>query len=524
MTPEILAVRARLRDDFQFYAQHAIKIRTKEGDIRPLLLNRAQLHLILTAEHQLRAEGRVRIVLLKARQQGLSTVVGARLYHHVSQRPATKAIVVTHHATSTKALFEMTKMFHAQCPEILRPSTKYSSVKELQFDLLNSGYMVATAGGDSIARGETLRLAHISELAFWPRAGAKANLGGLLEAVPNGPGTEVYIESTANGVSGLFYDYWREAVAGKNGYIPVFCPWFWGEGYREPVPPGFIRTPEEEALMAEFGDDGLVDDEQLQFRRMKIAEKGLELFHQEYPATPDEAFLTTGRPVFDPRLLLQERPKTPLSQLALEGEDWNPHLRGELKLYHPVDPEMRYVIGADVGMGVKRDFSVAQVLDLKKRQVAVWRGQVDPDYYATVLLHLGNYFNQARIAVESNNHGILTCSRLGKDFAYPDFYQETVVDKTTEEESTRLGFSTNTKTKPLVIDQLRAALREGEIEINDQTTLDEMRSYIVNESGAMEAERGCYDDCVMSLAIAHHIHEGIWEPIPTEDGHYVDFE
>lgn len=175
-------------------------------------------------------------------------------------------------------------------------------------------------------------------------------------------------------------------------------------------------------------------------------------------------------------------------------------------------------------MGVKRDWSVAQVLDQKKRQVAVWRGQVDPDYYATVLLHLGRRYLDARIAVESNNHGILTCTRLGKDFNYPDFYQDTVYDKTVDQETSRLGFSTNVKTKPLVIDQLRAALREGEIEINDRITLEEMRSYIVTETGAMEAEKGCHDDCVMSLAIANHIHEGIWEPIPVTDEHYASFE
>ena len=78
------------------------------------------------------------------------------------------------------------------------------------------------------------------------------------------------------------------------------------------------------------------------------------------------------------------------------------------------------------------------------------------------------------------------------------------------------------KTKPLVIDQLRASMREGELQLNDKTTIREMLTYIVTESGAMEAEAGCFDDCVMSLALANHIHEGAWEPVDVADEHYIE--
>lgn len=524
MTLDRNAIRRRFRDDFSFYCEKAMKIRTKEGEIKAFTLNRAQLRLLDIIEGQLAATGWVRIIILKARQMGLSTAIGARQYFNVSQRKAAKAIVVTHHADSTRALFDMTKRFHDECPEVLRPQTKYSSRRELQFQLLNSGYSVATAGGDSIGRSETFTHAHLSELAFWPKSNAEANFNGLMQAVPDVAGTEVYIESTANGISGLFYDLWQGAISGRNGYIAVFLPWFFEAKYRLPAPADFVRSDEEEELIARHSAEGLVDNDQLQFRRQKIATVGPELFQQEYPATAEEAFLTTGRPVFDSRVLSKITAAEPLEQLALENETWSPHSRGELLTYLPLDTAHRYVIAADVGMGVKRDWSVAQVLDEKKRQVAVWRGQVDPDYYATILLHLGRRYNDARIAVESNNHGILTCVRLGKDFAYPDFYQDTIYDKAIDQETQRLGFSTNVKTKPMVIDQLRAALREGEITLYDRTTLEEMRSYIVTESGGMEAEKGCHDDCVMSLAIANHIHEGIWEPIPVTDEHYASFE
>ncbi len=176
-------------------------------------------------------------------------------------------------------------------------------------------------------------------------------------------------------------------------------------------------------------------------------------------------------------------------RLALEGEEFVNNRRGELSTYLPHDEGERYVIGADVAMGVRNgDFSVAQVLDSKKRQVAVWRGQVHPDYFSEVLYALGMFYNEALIICENNSHGILTCTRLGKDMAYPHFYTEVQVDKITDKETVKLGFTTTAKTKPLVIDQLRASMREEELSLNCKTTIREMMTYIVTESGSMEAE------------------------------------
>jgi hypothetical protein len=430
-------------------------------------------------------------------------------------------MVITHHADSTRALFDMTKRFHEHCPEILRPHTKYSSRRELSFDVLDSSYVVATAGGDSVGRGETLTHVHASELAFWPKSTANDIWNGLIQAVPNTKGTAVFVESTANGVTGIYYDLWKGAVAGENGFVPVFIPWFTDPEYRENVPASFERTPEEDELVEKYN----LDDEQLMFRRRKIAQNGIDLFRQEYPAEPEEAFLTTGRPVFNPEQLTSclDNTRDVKERLALEGDEFVFNRRGELTTYISHDPGENYVIGADVAMGVRNgDFSVAQVLDSKKRQVATWRGQVHPDHFAQVLFALGEYYNEAFICVENNSHGILTCTRLGKDMAYPNFYQEVQHDKITDRETVKLGFTTTAKTKPLVIDQLRAAMREDELELNDKTTIREMLTYIVTESGAMEAEASCFDDCVMSLALANYVHEGAWEPVEVPNELYIE--
>jgi hypothetical protein len=521
MRTDLKAIRRRLLTDFEFYAKNCVKIRTKEGQILPFELNKVQKDLLKAVEEQMRNTGKVRVIILKARQQGLSTFVHAWLYWYLSQHKAKKGLVVAHVADSTRALFDMYKRTHAEMPEMMRPATTYSSRKELQFAGLDTGIMVATAGGDGIARGETITHTHLSEVAFWPKATAKDNLNALSQAIPNTSETAVFIESTANGMSGPFYERWMGAVDGSNGYIPFFSPWFDSDEYRVEAPANLELTPEEEDLVKRYG----LDNEQLMFRRQKISQDGREKFMQEYPANAEEAFIASGRPVFNPEQIhaMIEKSQSPLYRMAVEGRLVERHPRGELQVYRERDFKENYYIGADVAMGLRNgDYSVAQVLDGQKRQVAIWRGHVHPDYYADILQALGYYYNEARIAVENNNHGILTAVRLGRDLAYPNTYTEIGEGQLNDRESITIGFRTTTKTKPLIIDRLRAALRENELELNDVTTMREMLQFIVTESGNMEAEDGCHDDCVMSLALANHIHEGKFTPVTVTDDYYVE--
>lgn len=521
MTAKAQKIRKKLRDDFQFYSQHCLKIRTKDGNVVNLKPNTAQQQLLELINKQHEQEGKIRVIILKARQMGLSTMVGGWLYWWLSQRRAQRGMVVTHHADSTRALFDMTRRYHENCPDALKPHTKYSSRKEINFDVLDSSYVVATAGGDSIARGETITVAHLSELAFWSPSTAAENFNAIMQAIPNKPNTAVFVESTANGVSGKFYDLWKGACEGTNGFIPVFLPWYIQDEYQEEPPENMEYTPDELTLKQKCN----VTDAQLAFRRKKIAQNGLDLFRQEYPADADEAFLTSGRPIFNPDQLLKsiEDANEVKYRMALEDEQWRPHPRGELVMYEDVDPAGIYTIGADVAMGINGgDYSVAQILDGKKKLVGSYRAHVHPDYFATMLKHLGEFYNNAYIIVESNSHGLLTCTRLYKDFQYTNFHVEMVVDKMTDKEMTKLGFATTAKSKPLVINELRAAMRENEIEIHDKVTLREMLTYIETETGGMEAEQGCFDDCVMSLALANYGHQQGWEPTTINDNYYSE--
>lgn len=514
------AIRKRLYDDFEFYAKNAIKIRTKDADVRPLVLNEPQKKLHAAIEAQRKATGKVRIIILKARQQGFSTYTSGRMYWTLSQRKARKGLVVAHQADSSRTLFDMYRRTHAEMPELLKPTTSYSSRKELAFSNLDSSIMVTTAGGEGVARGETFTDAHLSECSFWPSATASDNLNALLQAIPNAPDTSIYIESTANGMSGVFYDLWKGAIEGTNGFYPFFSGWQDTPEYIEEVPEGFERTYEEEDLVKELG----LSDEQLMFRRRKIAQNGLDKFNQEYPSNAEEAFIASGRPVFDPakihKMLSECEP--PLYQMALEGQTFEKHTRGELKVWKERDLNDVYYIGADVALGIQNgDYSVAQILDSQKRLVASWRGHIHPDAYADVLYALGNYYNEATICVENNSHGLLTAIRLGRDLAYPYTYTEVAEGALNDRDSFTIGFRTTSKTKPLIIDRLRAALREDELWIKDKITLQEMLTFIVNESGNMEAEQGCHDDAVMSLCFANHIHCGKFSPIEVSNEYYT---
>jgi hypothetical protein len=312
---DLIKVRRRFYEDFNFYSARALKVRSKDKKIVPFALNTVQERFHREVEDQRRRTGRVRKIILKGRQQGFSTYVGGRTYWRDSQRSASKGMVLAHKADSTKALWEMYQRYHNNCPQQLRPSTKYASKKELSFDKLDAAITVATAGGDGVGRGEMFTDVHASELAFWPDSSAAETLSGLLDCVPPTDDTEVYIESTANGYN-EFWRLWNEAVQGRGDFEPFFAAWFESPEYRAKVPEGFERTIEEIELVHLYG----LDDEQLAWRRSKISDKGIDKFKQEYPCTPEEAFINSGRPVFDPDQLTSLIEKAP-EPIARYGRD-----------------------------------------------------------------------------------------------------------------------------------------------------------------------------------------------------------
>lgn len=526
MTPDQKAKLTRLRTDFPYWCRVAWRIIDKSGNLVPLVLNSAQLHTYRTIQEQEEAGVPIRLVILKGRQQGISTMLEAWQVWKTTKSRAKRAYVLAHLSESSDALFDMAKRGYEALPALLKPATKKANKRDLVFADLDSSLTVATAGGKGIGRGRTFQYCHASEVAFWEPSSAESNFNGLHQTIPNVPDSAMFVESTANGIGGLYHRLWTDAERGVSEFRAVFVPWFWQDEYRVEPPGEFEKTPEENNLRRDYG----LDDAQLWWRRKKVAAVGLDQFNQEYPCEPSMAFLTSGRPVFEPILVQRMLEKTPepLRRMAMEPDDDEPgkfkfveHGRGELSVFHSPVPTESYFIGADVAEGVRDgDWSVAQVLDSRRRQVAVWRGLIYPDAFAEVLATLGDLYNNALVAVELNNHGILTANVLAKQIGYPDIYTEITVDKITNEETTRLGFSTNPKSRPMILHKLRAEVRDGTMEINDRMTLKEMLSFSLNISGRMEAEAGAHDDHVMALAIANHVNDGPWVPVTNTDANY----
>jgi hypothetical protein len=296
-------IRRRLRDDFPHYAGKCLKIRSKSGAIEPLELNQAQLYLHAKLEEQREATGRVRALVLKGRQQGISTYLGGRYYWRSTHRKGLRVFILTHEQDATNNLFGMVDRYHTHCPALVKPSTGASNAKELLFDKLESGYAVGTAGAKAVGRSQTVQLFHGSEVAFWPNA--PTHFAGVVQAIPDLPGTEIVLESTANGVGGEFHERWQQAEAGIGDYQAIFIPWYWQSEYQRPVPAGFTCDEEEQ----KYRDAYELTLEQMVWRRAKIAElKDPLLFKQEYPATAAEAFQTTGHDSFiKPDVVLKAR-------------------------------------------------------------------------------------------------------------------------------------------------------------------------------------------------------------------------
>jgi len=281
-------IRQKLKNDFVHYAPRCLRIRTKEGRVAPLSLNKAQLYIHERLEAQRKEKGYVRALLLKGRQQGASTYTEARFYWKVTHRKGVRAFILTHLDDATQNLFGMAKRFHENCPERVKPTTRASNAKEIIFDRLDSSYKVSTAGSKGAGRSETLQYFHGSEVAYWPNA--DSHVAGVLQAVPLLPDTEIILESTSAGAQGRFYEMCMEAHRGHGDYQLVFVPWYWQDEYRKPVPEGFKPTADELSLKREFG----LDDAQLVWRRDKIIEFGgnVSQFRREYPFTVAEAFQT----------------------------------------------------------------------------------------------------------------------------------------------------------------------------------------------------------------------------------------
>lgn len=288
---DLAAMYGELRNDQFLFAKHCLRIRDKLGNIVPLIYNSAQTLLHETIERQVRETGRVRIIVPKGRQQGISTYFASRFYWKTALRRGQNTYILAHEQSASEALFGIVERYHRYNP--LAPTAGTSNVRELVFDKLESSYTVSTAGSKAGGRGKSMTNFHGSEVAFWPNA--REHFAASVQTVPDMDGTEIGLESTANGVTGEFYERTQDAVRGIGDYRVCFIPWYLQTEYCRIVPEGFelsTEVPEgslfsEVEYMEQFG----LTLGQMVWRRNKINElRSASLFDQEYPASLELAF------------------------------------------------------------------------------------------------------------------------------------------------------------------------------------------------------------------------------------------
>lgn len=305
LTPKQESKHAQLQTSYPFFARYALKVRGKDGQIVPFVFNTAQEYLHQRVEAQRKKIGKVRLLVLKGRQQGCSTYIAGRFYHRTTRNSGRATFILSHEADTTEKLFQMVERFHENCPPPLKPPTDIANRRRMIFAGLNSEYFVGTAGNKDVGRGGTVQFFHGSEVAFWENTDGITT--GVMQSVPDLPDTEIFLESTANGMGNYFYQQCMQAMQGKGEYELVFIPWYWQSEYRKGAPSDLIRSVEEEKLVELYG----LDNDQIYWRRMKIVALGSEWkFKQEYPCNAIEAFQTSGDSLINPERVMVARKST----------------------------------------------------------------------------------------------------------------------------------------------------------------------------------------------------------------------
>jgi len=527
---EMLADKALL-DEVRDYPEKLIELAfivvDKNQKTMPFFLNDVQEEFIdtLNKAKQDFIDGLITdisLLVLKGRQQGFTTLVTAYQLACCILNRNFQGYTLADKSDNSEAIFQNKAKFpYSQLPDLLKPTEKYNNRKQLLFEKINSSWAVDTATKD-VGRSRTVNFFHGSECAFWQNGIAPVQ-GALGEAFTKNC-IKIY-ESTANGYND-FQKMWDSGV-----HINCFYEWWRTKEYNisfrnEDIKESFLHEIDTKKgwiwdRLRWLRDDKGLAPEQLYWYYNKY-DKYLDkdLIKQEYPCTPHEAFLLSGKNVFDTSVILERlsRLKKPIKVgyfkyeydgLKISNIEWVNDKNGYIKIYGvPNVPEFtQYCIGGDTS-GEGSDYFTGHVLDAKTGvQVAHLKHQFDADQYTRQMYCLGKYYKDALIGIEANfdSYPIKELQRLG----YPKQYTREAQDTYTGKTEKRFGFNTTSLTRPTIISRLIEIVREHSDTINDRETLEELLTIIRNEKGRIEAPEGGHDDDMMGLAIAHEIRDQV---------------
>lgn len=547
----------------------------KEQNTVPFFLNEVQREFIslLNKDKILFDEGKklhLKYLILKGRQAGFTSFINAYQLACAITQVNFSGYTLADNADNTESIFsDKAKYYFDNLPDKIKPTTKYSSRKELDFSKddaggMNSKWRVATAGNIDAGRSKTLSFFHGSEVAFWKDA--KRILVGLSEAFTRN--AIVVLETTANG-----FNEYKNMWDADNNYTNLFFEWWKTKEYTmsfesEQVRTDFMKQVRMATDVSDDADNELwclsrckwllekknLSEGQLYWYYHKWRDKG-ESIKQEYPCTPDESFLATGKNFFNIEIVQRRKDqleeyyknheikmgyfiyeygtsawtneKTILDESIEFVED---HEIGYIKIYEEPRQDEQfiepYTIGADTA-GEGSDSNAAHVLDTSQRQVATIKINKDEDLFADQLYCLGKMYNEALLSVEVNFSTYVVNTLMNRE--YPNIYiRENRPDAISKQMVKLYGFNTNKATRPAMLSELKTLVRDRVSCINDLETLSEMFTFIVDERGKPVAIEGEHDDLIMSLAIALYSQDQqldeIRVPASKLEGFYTDVE
>lgn len=511
--------------DFGWYKRHLyIQERLTHQLVRlePTPIQRAVRRAILDLEA---AEQPSRIIVLKARREGVSTITQATFAHRAFTRKNVKTYTIAHEMDAASVLFGMTESMYANLPGALKPARLGGNFgRRLRLEN-GADLRTETAKDIRAGRSSAATLLHCSEVAFWDHGDEV--LRSMLSIVPNVPRTIIVMESTANGVGGTFHKRWLSAEEGRSEYTPLFFSWL-----RDPIYSHGDLTWDE---IGELDDEEITlvktldaSPGQLAWRRYVIRTEmdgDLDGFHQEFPSTPEEAFITSGRQFFGAGWINQFHPVEPIARTSIKGE-WVKGKeikavrdeKGPLWVYKTKEKDHRYVMFVDPAgiVAEKRartfddptdvsDFTCMWVVDCTNYEtVAVWHGRIDLGEAGEVAAKLGRIYNDAVICPETTGgYGFVIVEKL-RDLGYKAIHRDRNRTTYGRERSAKYGWDTTVATRPTMLETLRDVLRENPEKLKHHPLKKEMYSFIIGNTKA-EAAPGTHDDLVMAAAGAYTI-------------------
>jgi hypothetical protein len=495
----------------------------------------------------------VRVRILKARQVGMSTYVEGDGFHHTRFNADFPAQVVAHDLKGANKIYGIFKYYQTMLKEKapwMALRTPRDSGRLMQF-ANHSEMRVDTAKDMASGRSGSLSWLHCSELAFWP-GDPKETKTSLYQSVRAAAGTTIFEESTANGIGNDWYNSWRRTqklmdAKKETDWINLFFPW-----WHEPEYVLAVSRREAEWIMSHLdGEERWLVERfkltpgQLKWRRKAIRDKcegDIEIFKREYPAFAEEAFRSTGKPYFDVKVLvgwrqdvepaLEEDPRrgyveAPLAVSVprvagtnIPGRLPNGTLvRGvenrdyeiQAKIFEQPIPRMQYVIGADVAEGqtpihrlktTDPDYNVGSVHRVDNYdQVAIIRGRWEPDIFAEALYALGRIYNWAVIGPEGHQIGDMVIGCLTRETRERSGYPRVYMTVNPKGGGWRWGWETTGKTRPTILSESRALIREKIGILRDIDTIDEHLAMETTKEGKILPRAG-HDDTVLARAIA----------------------